>query len=78
MLNGIFLKTWYNWALTAETNNHSKVADEVPRKRLTFILKLALDLMEGIWAGSFGIFWQKTEILAILAKVFKNKQLIKK
>ena len=46
--------TWHNWPLTAETKkkNHLEAADEVaPRKRLTSLLKLALDLMAGIWAG---------------------------
>ena len=52
-----FLTTEHNWALTAETkkknnNNNLEAADEVaPRKRLTSPLKLALDLMAGIWAG---------------------------
>ena len=45
--------TWHNWALTAETKkNHLEAADELaPRKRLTSLLKLALDLMDGICAG---------------------------
>ena len=45
--------TRHNWALTAETKkNHLEAADEeAPRKRLTSLLKLAPDLMAGIWAG---------------------------
>ena len=45
--------TWHNWALTAETKKyHLEAVDEVaPRKRLASLLKLALDLMAGIWAG---------------------------
>ena len=38
--------------LTAETKYHLEAADEVaPRKRLTSLLKRALDLMARIWAG---------------------------
>ena len=44
--------TWYNWASTAETKNQFEAADaKAPRKKLTSLLKLALDLMAGIWAG---------------------------
>ena len=43
---------WYNWALAAETNNHLEATDEAaPRKRLTSLLKLTLDLMNGVCAG---------------------------
>ena len=48
-----FLTTWHNWALQQRRKYHLEAADEVaPRKRLTSLLKLALDLMAGIWAGS--------------------------
>ena len=49
----LFFTTWHNWALTAETKkNYFEAADEVaPRKRLTSLLKVALDLIAEInWA----------------------------
>ena len=46
-----FSTIWHNWALTAKATISFKAADEVaPRKRLTSLLKLALDLMASIWA----------------------------
>ena len=45
--------TWHYWILTVETKYHVEAADEVAtRKRSNSLLKLALGLMSGIWAGS--------------------------
>ena len=61
--------SWHNWALLAETKYHLEVADlevadtEAPKKRLTSLLKLAFDLMDGICTGREFCNWDVEMIL---------------